>query len=165
MTTWPFWPYLSHFQTDFDGLKAKLVLIGEYNVTCYIASRQLRGGIIIKKQENRLAPPPTPYRIFETFLNFRLICKMLTPLSYQIETFFNMKTYWWRKTPWTDILKGLFRHIYIKKGHIRVVSQAKFQIGAAPQKAVNRSKIGATPRGVPSKNRSYFKGGIIKHTL
>ena len=78
-----------------------------------------------------------------------------------------MKTYRWRKTPWTDILKGLFRHIYIKKGHIRVVSQAQFQIGAAPQKAVNRSKIGATPRGVPQKaeNRSYFKGGIIKHTL
>ena len=34
----------------------------------------------------------------------------------------------------------------------RVVSQAQFQIGAAPQKAENRSKIGATPRGVPSKN-------------
>ena len=29
----------------------------------------------------------------------------------------------------------------------RVVSQAQFQIGAAPQKAENRSKIGATVRG------------------
>ena len=41
---------------------------------------------------------------------------------------------------------------------IRVVSQAQFQIGAAPQKADNRNKIGAASREVPQKaeNRSNF---------
>ena len=41
----------------------------------------------------------------------------------------------------------------------RVVSQAQFQIGAAPQKAVNRSKIGATSRGVPQKAENRSKIG------
>ena len=41
----------------------------------------------------------------------------------------------------------------------RVVSQAQFQIGAAPQKAENRSKIGATSRGVPLKAENRSKIG------
>ena len=41
----------------------------------------------------------------------------------------------------------------------RVVSQAQFQIGAAPQKAENRSKIGATSRGVPQKAENRSKIG------
>ena len=53
----------------------------------------------------------------------------------------------------------------------RVVSQAQFQIGAAPQKAEYRSKIGATSRGIPQKaeNRSKIgatsRGGSKKHAL
>ena len=48
----------------------------------------------------------------------------------------------------------------LKCGTARVVSQAQFQIGAAPQKADNRNKIGAASREVPQKaeNRSYIKG-------
>ena len=51
----------------------------------------------------------------------------------------------------------------------RVVSQAQFQIGAAPQKAENRNKIGATSREVPQKaeNRSKIgatsRGGAVKN--
>ena len=41
----------------------------------------------------------------------------------------------------------------------RVVSQAQFQIGVAPQKAENRSKIGATSRGVPQKAENRSKIG------
>ena len=37
----------------------------------------------------------------------------------QIQAFLNLRTYWWRKTPRTNILKELFRHIYIEKGQIK----------------------------------------------
>ena len=39
--------------------------------------------------------------------------------SDQFQTFFDLRTYGWRKTPRTNILKGLFRHIYIEKGQIK----------------------------------------------
>ena len=62
----------------------------------------LRRGVISKKRENSSTMSElglTPPRIIQTFLNFRLIWKMLTPLSDQFQTFLHLKTYWWRKTP------------------------------------------------------------------
>ena len=49
--------------------------------------------------------------------------------------------------------------VQLKVRPARVVSQAQFQIGAAPQKAENRSKIGATSRGVPQKAENRSKIG------
>ena len=64
-----------------------------------------------------LTPPPPGY--FRLFWISDLFEKCWSPLSDQFQTFLNLRTYWWRKTPWTNILKGLFRHIYIEKGQIK----------------------------------------------
>ena len=42
--------------------------------------------------------PPSPIRYFRLF-GISDFCKMLTPLSDQFQTFLNLRTYWWRKTP------------------------------------------------------------------
>ena len=70
---------------------------------------------------NRLAPPPAPPPIgyFRLFWISDFFEKGWPLLSDQFQTFVNLRTYWWRKTPWTNILKGLFRHIYIEKGQIK----------------------------------------------
>ena len=64
-----------------------------------------------------LTPPPIGY--FRLFWISDLFEKCWPPLSDQFQTFLNLRTYWWRKTPRTNILKELFRHIYIEKGQIK----------------------------------------------
>ena len=56
---------------------------------------------------------------FRLFWISDLFEKCWPPISDQFQTFLNLRTYWWWKTPQTNILKGLLRHIYIEKGQIR----------------------------------------------
>ena len=44
---------------------------------------------------------------------------MLIPPLGSILDIFEFENIWWRKTPRTNILKGLLRHIYIEKGQIK----------------------------------------------
>ena len=81
-------------------------------------SNFFRPKIIVPKLYLKLEFDTEDQVLFQTFLNFRLIWKMRTPLKYQFQTFLNLRTNWWPKTPRTN-LKGLFSHIYIEKGQIK----------------------------------------------
>ena len=41
LVQWRFWPYLSHFNLNFDGMKSQVGLLSKYNLTGYLASHQL----------------------------------------------------------------------------------------------------------------------------
>ena len=53
----------------------------------------------------------------------------------------------------------------IHEACFRVVSQAQYQIGAAPQKAENRNKIGANSRGGEVKNTPNNRQKKAKNSL
>ena len=76
----------------------------------------MRGGVIIKMRKNLgkipdYAWPPSPPD--QNYL------KNADPPHRSNSDFLNLRTFWWRNPPRTDIWKGLFRHIYIWNGHIK----------------------------------------------
>ena len=95
------------FQTKYFKTKLRQTVsawVSPNSTPACLCNLMIRGGVIIKKGENFCATfkkgmTPPPHRIFQTFLSFRLVWKILTPLSDQIQTFLNLRTYWWQKTP------------------------------------------------------------------
>ena len=77
----------------------------------------LRGGVIVKIQKIRPDQiiHPDNSEIFE----LQNYLKNADPLSDQIQTFLNLRHIDGGRPPQTDILKGLFRHIYIENGKIK----------------------------------------------
>ena len=64
--------------------------------------------------------------IITDFLNFKLIRKMLTPLSDQIRTFLNLRTYWQQKTPSMSISQSVLQNSH--KSTSRSCREIKFCI-------------------------------------
>ena len=72
-----------------------IVVLSSYRATSNLGEASwLKNWQILDIFQNRLETPPPSIGYF------RLIWKLLTPpLSDQFQTFLNLRTYWWRKTP------------------------------------------------------------------